>query len=289
MPPESDPQSPESNPPEPQNRRSYTNFEKFLQYPWAGLTALWFGIAGVAGCSNDLMLWLFDFDFTILEWGGGVAALLFIFSLLMAILAFFVSHPPTNKETQDRLLIWGALLFGAGVLLTLPPLISPAVKAAKNAQGNSFVEKTFADGRFSVRVPQSWEPTETAEPQAGVLQLSDPENELQFIAYAAHKADVPVETLSALQRLQTKELSRTLNNVRSEIVMDRKWATPAEIETVLTGSTETMNFWYLLRQAEYGDYWIELRFWTKPSQLEQNGELIAEIADSVQPLTDDSQ
>lgn len=290
---ESEPESPESNPPEPtgdsHKKRSPTALEKILQYPWAGLTVLFFGIAGVTGSGYEVLLRLFGFDFTILSWISGVAALLFVFGLPMTVLAYFITHPPAKKETQHRLLVWGGALFASAVLLTLPPLILPAVQSARQAAGNTLVEKTFANDRFSLQVPQSWQPVENAQPQAGVLQLSDPHDELQLVAYAVHQADVPAKTLSELQRLQVKEMSRSLNNVKSEIVMDRKWATPAEIETTLTGSTETANYWYLLRHIEYGDYWIEIRFGTTPSRLDHYAELMAQITDSVQPASVDGQ
>lgn len=299
MPPESEPKPDfqEANSPEPstesRRKRSPTTFQKLLQQPWNGRTVQWFGITALVGLSHQFLLSIFGFDFRVLTWAGGVAGLVWVFSLLMAVLAFFISHPPGDAEIQKRLMKRGGLLCGGAVILSAISMLSPAIQSARqaatNAQGNVFVERTFANGRFSVRVPQSWKPTENSEPQAGVLQLSDPQNEVQLVAYAVHHADVPVKTLSELQRLEVKDMSESLNNVKSEIVMDRKWATPAEIETVLTGSTESMNYWYLLRLAEYGDYWVEIRFWAMPSRLDHHGELIAQIADSLQPLTTDSQ
>lgn len=262
--------------------------ERFLRLPWRGGTLLCMGLLFCSLGLSGVGRLLFDTESEFLNSVAGLFALAILPCFVLALLAR-ARNCTADGPTQKRLVFWGGLLSIIGLstaILTVivPMVMQSAEEVAADALDREWVQQTFSEGKYAVAVPAAWEPTNGAQPLAGVLQLSDHRRDLHLLASASPKVDLSVSSLTELrERLiepVVSELSQPTVERSDVIAVGNETGT----DTVVTGSAEGTNLYIFFRHYDAGDDWVEIRVWSPPSQVEKHHEILERIVESLQAI-----
>lgn len=180
-----------------------------------------------------------------------------------------------------------ACLIACGASFIMAAMMIPAIHAAQEAaakaenESQPWKEHSFADGKFSVKTPASWQRIEDSAVPVDI-HLADLPNDLALVAAAIPKIDVAFSNGTEFAKQGVVGLQQEMDSVQAEELIESEVNGFPTVDSRVQATTEGTNLRFHLRYVDYGDAWLCLNVWSTLSKYAEHEETFARILDSIE-------